>query len=65
MAKKFLLKHREIKDLLFIKNAKSLESTGSFNEFDHIAARKMDGVASNTLESSSRLPATAKEPSTF
>ncbi|KAI5400576.1 hypothetical protein KIW84_065456 [Lathyrus oleraceus] len=49
----------------FIKNAKSLESTGSFNEFDHIAARKMDGVASNTLESSSRLPATAKEPSTF
>ncbi|CAI8597633.1 unnamed protein product [Vicia faba] len=41
----------------FIKNAKSLESTGSFNEFDNDAARKMDGVASNTLESSSRLPA--------
>ncbi|XP_061362963.1 protein MODIFIER OF SNC1 1-like [Gastrolobium bilobum] len=31
-------------------NAKSLESKGSFNKFDDISARKLDGVASNVLE---------------
>ncbi|CAJ2644547.1 unnamed protein product [Trifolium pratense] len=39
-----------------VNNAKSLENTESFNKFDNIAARKRDGVASNTLETSPRLP---------
>lgn len=39
----------------FVNNAKSLESTRSFNN-DNIASRKLDGVVSNTLETSSRLP---------
>ncbi|MCI01668.1 putative modifier OF SNC1 1, partial [Trifolium medium] len=39
-----------------VNNAKSLENIESFNKFDNIAARKRDGVASNTLETSPRLP---------
>ncbi|XP_004501896.1 protein MODIFIER OF SNC1 1-like isoform X2 [Cicer arietinum] len=44
-----------------VNNAKSLESTGSFNRFDNISAKKTDGVASNTLEISSRLSSAPKD----
>ncbi|XP_027190608.1 protein MODIFIER OF SNC1 1-like [Cicer arietinum] len=46
-----------------VNNAKSLESTGSFNRFDNISARKTDGVASNMLEISSRPSSAPKDSS--